>query len=104
MTDIRSWFGPVNQISYAFATADRMLPFRELLKPGTPFHWDDTLDKIFKESKEVIISEIEEGVRIFDKFKPTCLTGRSMASASGCSRNIANATQTSRSAATQDGR
>lgn len=72
-TDIRSWFGPVNQISYAFATADRMLPFRELLKPGTPFHWDDTLDKIFKESKEVIISEIEEGVRIFDKFKPTCL-------------------------------
>ena len=72
-TDIRSWFGLVNQVSYAFATADRMLPFRELLKPGTPFHWDDTLDKIFKESKEVIISEIEEGVRIFDKFKPTCL-------------------------------
>ena len=72
-TDIRSWFGLVNQVSYAFATADRMLPLRELLKPGTPFHWDDTLDKIFKESKEVIIREIEEGVRIFDKFKPTCL-------------------------------
>ena len=72
-TDIRSWFGLVNQVSYAFLTADRMLPFRELLKPGTPFHWDDTLDKIFKESKEVIIREIEEGVRMFDKFKPTCL-------------------------------
>ena len=72
-TDIRSWFGLVNQVSYAFATAGRMLPFRELLKPGTPFHWDDTLDNIFKESKDVIISEIEEGVRIFDKFKPTCL-------------------------------
>jgi len=72
-TDIRSWFGLVNQVSYAFATADRMLPFRELLKPGIPFHWDDTLDNIFKEYKYVIISEIEEGVRIFDKFKPTCL-------------------------------
>ena len=72
-TDIRSWFGLVNQISYAFATADRMLPFRELLKPGTPFYWDDTLDKILKESNKVIISEIEEGVHIFDKFKPTCL-------------------------------
>ena len=72
-TDIRSWFGLVNQVSYAFATADRMLPFRELLKPGKPFHWDDTLDNIFKESKDVIISEIQESVRIFDKFKPTCL-------------------------------
>ena len=49
-----------------------MLPFRELLKPGIPFHWDDTLDNIFKESKDVILSEIE-GVRIFDKSKPTCL-------------------------------
>ena len=72
-TDIRSWFGLVNQVSYAFATTDRMLPFRELLKPGIPFHWDDTLDNIFKETKDVIISEIKEGVRIFDKSKPTCL-------------------------------
>ena len=43
------------------------------MKPGIPFHWDDTLDNRFKESKDVIISEIEEGVRIFDKSKPTCL-------------------------------
>ena len=71
-TDNRSWFGLVNQVSYAFATADRMLPFRELLKPGIPFHWDDTLSNIFKESKDVILSAIE-GVRIFDKSKPTCL-------------------------------
>ena len=72
-TDIRSWFGLVNQVSYAFAMADRMLPFRELLKPGIPFHWDDTLNSLFNESKAAIISEIEEGVRIFDKSKPTCL-------------------------------
>ena len=30
LTDIRSWFGLVNQISYAFSMADAMLPFREL--------------------------------------------------------------------------
>ena len=105
-TDICSWFGLVNQVSYAFATADRMLPFRELLKPGTPFHWDDTLDKIFKGSKEVIIREIEKASTSFiNSSQPAwLLTGRSMAFASGCSRNIANAHQTCPSAATQDGR
>ncbi|CAC5401121.1 unnamed protein product [Mytilus coruscus] len=50
-----------------------MLPFRQLLKPGTPFFWDEHINKLFKESKAAIISEIEEGVRIFDKSKPTCL-------------------------------
>lgn len=31
ITDIRSWFGLVNQVAYAFAQADVMQPFRELL-------------------------------------------------------------------------
>ena len=35
--DICSWFGLLNQLSYAFSMARRMLPFRELLKPGTKF-------------------------------------------------------------------
>ena len=50
-----------------------MQPFREALKPGTPFIWNDELDNLFNESKSVIVNEIEEGVRIFDKSKPTCL-------------------------------
>lgn len=37
LTDVRSWFGLVNQVSYAFSMAERMLPFRDLLKPGTHF-------------------------------------------------------------------
>ena len=73
ITDIRSWFGLVNQVSYAFAATERMLPFRELLKPGSTFLWNDELDNLLEESKSVIVSEIEEGVRIFDKQKPTCL-------------------------------
>ena len=44
ITDVRSWFGLLNQVSYAFSMAERMLPFRDLLKPAVPFHWDDTLD------------------------------------------------------------
>ena len=73
ITDMRSWFGLVNQISYAFASTNRMLPFRQLLQPSTPFKWTDDLNKLFEESKQVIINEIEEGVRIFDKAKTTCL-------------------------------
>jgi len=73
ITDMRSWFGLVNQVSYAFSMTDRMQPFRQLLKPGTPFKWDDHLEDLFLESKAVIVGEIETGVRIFDRTKPTCL-------------------------------
>ena len=50
-----------------------MSPFRSLLKPDTPFQWDDTLQKLFEESKTVILDEICKGMKIFDKTKPTCL-------------------------------
>ena len=73
ITDVRSWFGLLNQVSYAFSTAERMLPFRDLLKPAVPFRWDDNLDRLFEESKAVITTEIANGVKIFDKTKPTCL-------------------------------
>ena len=73
ITDVRSWFGLVNQVSYAFASADRMLPFRNLLKPGKCFEWNDQLDKLFIETKTMIIEEIRRGIEIFDKNRPTCL-------------------------------
>ena len=73
LTDIRSWFGLVNQVSYTFSIADKMLPFRQLMKTNTSFQWDEPLQSAFEESKEVIITEIEHGVRIFDTSKPTCL-------------------------------
>ncbi len=72
-TDIRSWFGLINQVSYAFSMTERMAPFRNFLKPGTPFHWDEQLSELLMESKRAIVSAIEEGVRIFDKSKPICL-------------------------------
>ena len=73
ITDMRSWFGLVNQVSYAFASAEHMLPFREALKPGSTFIWTDELNQLYEESKAIIVSEIENGVRIFDKSNPTCL-------------------------------
>ncbi|CAB3985538.1 Transposon Ty3-I Gag-Pol poly [Paramuricea clavata] len=50
-----------------------MLPFRESLKPGSQFTWTEELNQLFEESKKVIVNEIEHGVQIFDKSKPTCL-------------------------------
>ena len=70
LTDVRSWFGLVNQ---AFSMADTMLPFRELLKPSNKFHWDNSLQQAFEKLKLTIIEEIHNGVKIFDKTKPTCL-------------------------------
>ncbi|MEW8309573.1 MAG: DDE-type integrase/transposase/recombinase [Candidatus Thiodiazotropha endolucinida] len=74
ITDVRSWFGLVNQVAYALSMTDKMLTFRCLLQPNTPFQWTPELDILFKESKDAIVHEIEEGVRIFDPKKPTCLT------------------------------
>ena len=75
-TDIsgaRAWFGLVNQGSYAFAMAKQMTPFRHLLKPSTRFVWTEELQSAFEESKSVIIEEMRDGVRLFDKSRSTCL-------------------------------
>ena len=73
ITNVLSWFGLLNQESYAFAATEHMLPFCQSLKLGTPFKWDSELNELFKESKSVTNEEIEEGVRIFEKYKPTCI-------------------------------
>ena len=73
LTDLRSWYGLINQVNYTFASTKVMLPFRKLLSPAQKFHWTDDLNTAFIESKKVIISEITKGVQIFDKNLPTCL-------------------------------
>ena len=74
ITDIRSWFGLVNQVSYAASMTEKMQPFRQLLKPDTKFLWTNDMEKLFIESKTQIIEEIQNGVQIFDKKLPTCLS------------------------------
>ena len=73
ITGIRSWFGLVEQSSYAFSKTEVMLPFRHLLKPSSKFEWTDELQEAFTLSKEEIIKKIEEGIRTFDQKKLTCL-------------------------------
>ena len=73
ITDARSWFGLVNQVAYAVSVADIMLPFRHLLKPNMKFEMTDELKRAFQESKQLIVKEIENGIKIFDVLKPTAL-------------------------------
>ena len=74
ITDIRSWFGLVNQVAYTFAQHKVMEPFRELLKKGRQFYWDTELELLFQKSKEEIVRQSNEGVHTFDTNKPTLLT------------------------------
>ena len=68
-----------------------MLPFHELLKPSTPFYWDDHLNTLFEKSKSVIIEDIWKVFEsLINQDKPVSKqTGWRMVSASGSFKNSA---------------
>ena len=72
-TDVRRWFGLVNQVSHYAQLRDMMEPFRKFLSPKEKFVWNSELDAIFNESKSRIVEAIKEGVQIFDVSRRTCL-------------------------------
>ena len=73
ITDIRSWFGLVNQVSNYAQLRDMMTPFKPFLSPKRKFEWSDELDKASTASKSVIADAICHGVEIFDLTRRTCL-------------------------------
>ena len=100
--DVHSWF----EVSYAFSLAEKMLPFRELLKPGIAFHWDENFNDVFEESKTTTIHEIENGVKTstaasLHAFPLTC---QKLALVYGYSRNTVTAKEQRTSAVVLDGK
>ena len=74
ITDVRSWFGLVQQLSHYDQLSSVMSPFKPLLSPRTKFYWNDDLEQAFRRSKTEIIKAINnKGVEIFDLGKSTCL-------------------------------
>ena len=71
--DVQSWFGAINQISYSFATAPVIAPFRHLLSAKVPFCWTPELDDAFNKSKMEILKQCKKGVALFDPSLPTAL-------------------------------
>ena len=72
-TDIKSWFGLINQVSNYAQLRDHLAKFRPFLSPSTPFIWTAELEDAFQSSKSVIIEAIKHGVEIFDPLRRTCL-------------------------------
>ena len=74
ISDIRSWYGLVNQVAYSFWKTTVIQPFRELLKPSTKFEWTEQLKEAFVKSKDEIIRLVKHGVKQFQPEKVTCLS------------------------------
>ncbi|MEL6805211.1 MAG: RNase H-like domain-containing protein [Bacteroidota bacterium] len=72
-TDIKSWFGLVNQLSSYAQLRHVMEPFRPFLSPRVAFSWNPDLDRAFQQSKQDIVESIKNGVQIFDLERHTCL-------------------------------
>ena len=76
LSEARSFFGMINQVSYSFAMSSVMEPFRHLLKPDTwaaGFSWTEELEQGFKLAKEKIIEAVSDGVKYFEMGRQTCL-------------------------------
>ena len=74
ISDVRSFFGLVNQVAYAFSKGVIMAPFRELLKPDNKFSWTEELDESFIAAKQEIVRLVKDGVMMFDPALVTCLS------------------------------
>lgn len=72
-TDVRSWFGLVNQVTNYAQLRDIMAPFKPFLSPRCKFEWSPDLEASFEASKKIIVEAMREGVEIFDTQRRTCL-------------------------------
>ena len=66
ISGVRSWFGLIEQVAYAFSKTSVMLPFKPLLAQNAEFFWGDKLQESFIKAKEEIINQIKAGVKNFD--------------------------------------
>ena len=73
ITDIRAWYGLVNQLAPFLATAPVMAPFRDLLKKPVKkkVYWDEQLQREFEKAKDTICQLAKEGLMYYDKSRPT---------------------------------
>lgn len=72
-TDVRSWFGLVNQVSHYAQLRELLTPFKPFLSPKHTFAWTPALEEAFNISKKAIVDAVCTGVEIFDLKRRTCL-------------------------------
>ena len=74
ISGIRSWFGLVEQVTWAFSKTEVMAPFRKLLSPKSEFVWTQELNDCFETSKREILQAVKNGIKSFDTNLPTVLS------------------------------
>ena len=70
-TDLISFMALAQQVSYSTAVAPLLLPFRKLLKDGTPWEWTDSMSQTFLATREILADRVDEGIKMFDPYKVT---------------------------------
>ena len=65
ITGVRSWFGLVEQVAFAFSKSDIMSPFKPLLKKNSSFAWSQELQDAFDSDKSQINSLVKNGVKSY---------------------------------------
>ena len=50
ISDVRSWFGLVNQVAHYAKLVEMMKPFKHMLSSRVKFMWNDELEQAFEES------------------------------------------------------
>ena len=73
LTDIRSWFGLINQVAEYGQLRKTLDPFRLFLSPKVNFEWTTVLQMAFEAGKLEIVKAIEKGVEIFNPRLHMCL-------------------------------
>ena len=73
ITGARSWFGLVNQVTWAHSLSDVMKPFQDLIKPNNKVIRTPELDKLFTDTKTILISMVQQGINSFDTTRRTCI-------------------------------
>ena len=73
ITDMRSFFALIEQVAPYYAIKPHLVPFRELLKKNSKFYWDDQLQELFKEAKDVIADKVKNGLTRFQTNRETAL-------------------------------
>ena len=73
ISGVRSFFGLVEQVSFAISKTEIMAPFRRLLSPKVPFEWNEELDSAFEKGKQEIVEKVIEGIQLFELNRDTCL-------------------------------
>ena len=58
ITDVRSSFGLIEQMSYAFSKSLVLHPFRELLKKKSDFYWSQELTDLFISARSYIVDKL----------------------------------------------